>query len=105
VIFLKFCTHCGKEIHDQAVVCVHCGCAVAPLPSEKQGTSLPVILGILGIVCAWLYALTGHVLSIVGIVMGVKESRETGRQTGLILSIIGEVCSVMSSLIGLAYYL
>lgn len=23
-----FCKKCGKEIHDQAVVCVHCGCAV-----------------------------------------------------------------------------
>lgn len=22
-----FCTTCGKEIHDKAVVCVHCGCS------------------------------------------------------------------------------
>lgn len=25
-----FCSHCGAEIHDQAVVCVKCGCPVAP---------------------------------------------------------------------------
>ena len=24
----KFCSHCGKEIHDDAVICVHCGCSV-----------------------------------------------------------------------------
>ena len=24
---MKFCTKCGKEIHDDAVFCVHCGCA------------------------------------------------------------------------------
>lgn len=24
-----FCRHCGKEINDNAVVCVHCGCAVS----------------------------------------------------------------------------
>ncbi len=24
-----FCKHCGKEINDNAVVCVHCGCAVS----------------------------------------------------------------------------
>lgn len=23
-----FCSKCGKEIHDEAVICVHCGCAV-----------------------------------------------------------------------------
>lgn len=23
-----FCSKCGKEINDEAVVCVHCGCAV-----------------------------------------------------------------------------
>lgn len=23
-----FCSKCGKEINDEAVVCVHCGCAI-----------------------------------------------------------------------------
>lgn len=22
---MKFCTKCGKEIHDEAVICIHCG--------------------------------------------------------------------------------
>ena len=25
---MKFCSHCGKEIMDEAVICVHCGCYV-----------------------------------------------------------------------------
>lgn len=25
---MAFCTHCGREIPDEAVVCVGCGCAV-----------------------------------------------------------------------------
>lgn len=25
---MKFCAHCGKELLDEAVVCVGCGCAV-----------------------------------------------------------------------------
>lgn len=25
---MKYCTHCGSEIADEAVICVHCGCAV-----------------------------------------------------------------------------
>ena len=23
-----FCSKCGKEINDEAVICVHCGCAI-----------------------------------------------------------------------------
>jgi len=25
---VKYCTHCGKELLDEAVICVGCGCAV-----------------------------------------------------------------------------
>ncbi len=25
---MKYCTHCGKELMDEAVVCTGCGCAV-----------------------------------------------------------------------------
>ena len=27
---MKFCTKCGKELHDEAVICTGCGCMVAP---------------------------------------------------------------------------
>ena len=38
-----FCKQCGKEIHDQAVVCVHCGCAVdgAQIPQRNQHAQSP----------------------------------------------------------------
>lgn len=25
---MKYCTHCGKELVDEAIICVGCGCAV-----------------------------------------------------------------------------
>ena len=25
---MKYCTHCGKELLDEAVICVNCGCSV-----------------------------------------------------------------------------
>ena len=33
-----YCVKCGKEISDQAIVCVHCGCAVnnSAKPKETQ---------------------------------------------------------------------
>lgn len=30
---MAFCSYCGKEIHDEAEICVHCGCRVKNAPS------------------------------------------------------------------------
>lgn len=27
---VKYCVHCGAEIHEEAVICVKCGCNVEP---------------------------------------------------------------------------
>lgn len=35
-----FCQKCGKEIMDEAVVCIHCGCAVA-LNSNAANSNVP----------------------------------------------------------------
>lgn len=32
---MKFCTHCGAEMHDEAVICIKCGCEV-----DKSGTKV-----------------------------------------------------------------
>ena len=33
----KFCAHCGKEVNEKAVVCIHCGCAVSSIGQHKKG--------------------------------------------------------------------
>lgn len=35
---MKFCSKCGKEINDEAVVCVHCGCQVENKPAANNDT-------------------------------------------------------------------
>ena len=30
-----YCSHCGKEVNDEAVVCIHCGCAIAQNKSRN----------------------------------------------------------------------
>ena len=37
---MKYCIHCGKELLDEAVVCVGCGCAVGGqnVPNENNQT-------------------------------------------------------------------
>ena len=73
--------------------------------SGSKATVASIILGVLGLIFAWFFALLGHVFCIVGIVLGVKEYRETGKSVGLIISIIGEICAVASSIIGIAMML
>lgn len=103
-----YCSTCGKEINDDAVVCVGCGCLVqkasqskkTPQTNTENKTQTALILGIVGIIFAWIFALVGHIASIIGIVIGIKEYKETNKMTGLVLSIVGEVCAIFSSIIG-----
>ena len=41
-----FCSKCGKEIMDEAVVCPNCGCAVADIASRKQAEEDKVSVGL-----------------------------------------------------------
>ena len=43
-----FCRVCGKEINDQAVVCVHCGCSTqntATIDADAPNTGIAVLSG------------------------------------------------------------
>lgn len=101
-----FCSVCGKEFIDEAIICPVCNCIIKAKSNSKitksinKKAQISFVLGIVGIVSAWLIPLVGHITSIVGIVFGIKEYKETEKAAGLILSIIGEICSIFSSVIG-----
>ena len=41
---MKYCSKCGKEIHDEAVVCVHCGCSQgSSKPNDASSTGFAVL--------------------------------------------------------------
>lgn len=33
---MKYCSNCGKQLHDEAAVCIGCGCAVKPLTQNSS---------------------------------------------------------------------
>ncbi len=36
---MKYCSHCGAQIEDEAVICIHCGCAVFGKINPKNNSS------------------------------------------------------------------
>ena len=39
-----FCSKCGREIDNEAVVCVHCGCATMNYKDNNQSKDQPIII-------------------------------------------------------------
>lgn len=35
---MKYCTHCGSELVDEAVICPHCGCATERFPQKTSSS-------------------------------------------------------------------
>ena len=98
---MKFCSKCGKEIVDEAVVCPHCGCAV----SQADAYDAPS-MG---------FAVIGFFLPIVGLILYLffkekspMKARSAGKGAligvgvGIALSIIYGV--LIGSLIGSLLY-
>ncbi len=72
------------------------------MEKKKMGKNglIAIVLGVIGIFGNLLLAIIGHALCIAGICLGVKENNETGNKIGLIVCIVGEVLSIVNSILG-----
>ena len=57
---MKYCSHCGAQIQDEAVVCVTCGCSVAahrgePDVPSKELNIVSCLLPIVGLILFIIY--------------------------------------------------
>lgn len=101
-------------MNDFATVCPVCG---TPAPNamnggmptaRKQGgvnglSIAALIVGIFGVIFAWIVALLGYILgglSLVFAIIGMKQSKNGVATAGLILAIITLASSLINSIIG-----
>ena len=102
-----FCTKCGKEIMDEAVICVHCGCStqnpqtIVPANNDAPSTGMAVL---------------GFFIPLVGFIIWLinkdtkplmAKSAGKGALIGFIVSLIFSILygAVVGSMIGsIAYY-
>ena len=59
---LMYCQHCGKEIDDKAVICIHCGCQVKTTQPDTKKENNGCLIGCL---------VTFLILSAIGIIFFV----------------------------------
>ncbi|MBR2622668.1 MAG: zinc-ribbon domain-containing protein [Clostridia bacterium] len=86
-----FCSHCGKEVSDEAYVCTYCGCLVGKgkAPQKDSGEQANV-MAILGLIFALFCPILGIVFGAIGMVKA-KELNGTGERMAswsIVLSII-----------------
>ena len=91
-----FCSKCGKEIADDAVVCVHCGCAVRELSVEEEQPQSNG-MAIAGFICSFFVPLLGWIFGGIGL---SRAHKRNGKGKGFSIAALA-IASVMF-VIGLA---
>ena len=101
-----FCKTCGKEVHDNAVICPYCGCALKEMPTQtinvtnvthqEKRTSLLGVLGFILALVSWFYdpffafSIIGFVLSLLGAIISsiTRKTKKGLAVAGIVLIII-----------------
>lgn len=93
-----FCKNCGKEIDDNAVVCIHCGVAVGNGVQEKpkKVNGFGIVGFILSLLSLWMgmfFYCAVPILSVIFSIVGLALSKKR-RVNGLAIAglVIGIIC-------------
>jgi len=81
-----YCKKCGKEIEDEAFVCVYCGVLVNEQIKKTKFYTAGFVLGILSVCLPG----NGFVLGVIGLCLSCISKRKSA----IILNIIGIIISV-----------
>ena len=104
---MKYCTYCGTQLLDQAVVCPKCGCAVDESFASKRSEPAWNTLAIVGFILSFVNTIVGLVLSIIAYKQ-IQSSGEQGKglaKAGIIISSVSIGVSLITSLIASLVYI
>jgi hypothetical protein len=64
---MKYCSRCGNEVVDEAVICPRCGCQVASYGGGKNVQSGGNGFAVAGFVCSFFFPLLGWIFGGIGL--------------------------------------
>ena len=101
---MKYCSHCGAQLLDEAVICTNCGCAVSGAKGQYSSSSSNWNgLAIAGFVLSFISTIIGLVLSIIAYKQ-VKETGEKGRELALAGIIISAISIGIALIVFIVYF-
>ena len=107
------CPECHQPVSDNDMVCHNCGYSLRannvnmPVNSKKNTYALVgMILGLCSII-AWIIPLFGYPCTIIGLIFsacGIGSEKKSFAVTGLVLSIIFLILTLINSFLGMLMY-
>jgi len=97
---MKYCTHCGAELVDAAVVCPKCGCAAGTtgqFVAGGSGVSQKLVVGIVMIVLG----LTGLIYSLLNVTSFGFNFASGDRATLVYGILVGSIAAIIAGAIAL----
>lgn len=87
---MKYCTHCGAEIVDEAVICVHCGCSATNTKTNSDNDTLGLIAKVFMILGTIAMAICSCGISLawcIPMTLSVSKSLENGTPIGTAMKV------------------
>lgn len=102
----RYCSHCGHRVHENAVVCVNCGCAIEGATSSIQTGEKSKTNGmaIAGFICSFLVPILGWVFGGIGLSKAGKMGGK-GQNLSIAAIAIASANFVLGLILNYAMYL
>ena len=104
---MKFCSKCGQEVNEEAVICIHCGCSVETATPEATPQKKLNVFALVGFIVSLASLLIdfGGIVGLVGLIfssIALRQLKTDGKKgkgfaiTGLVVGIISIIYGIYS---------
>lgn len=87
---MKFCSNCGKEVDDAAVICPSCGCQVGSMQNSSSNQEISG-MAIAGLILSFFTAIIGLIVSIIAFKNAKAEGNNRSKTVALAGIIVGAI--------------